>query len=470
MEPAASPWLAFGRALRSARRAAGLTQAQLGARVGYHHSLISKLESGLREPGPQLVRRLDDELAAHGALLRHLDEHVPGLQVASPAALGLAVLSLPPGVEAATPLLDLAPFWPAALPSGGVACPLHPGTPGPRHDRGDMAHHCPVPAASEAMQSIADLRRSATDLPAQLDPRSVHALAGLLASLAVASTADPDVQLVTSTERVLKLVVRWARATGDAEDRDALLRLAAGYAQLAGRLRMQRGQRAVAMSWLTHAMAWAEAADDVPARASLLTDVCTLVRLDDDVPSAIGYARALAAVDPRRPWIATLGHTYSARGYAWAGDLTQCRHHVLAARRTLGRLDDRDLLEAPWLAGDHGVVRIESAIGGALRDLAVATGDATLARPAAHATRRSLALLPARMRPTRLLLTVRLADIHACLGDADAAVATMEPVLDELATARRWTIDREVAGLRRRLVRWRRVPAVRHLDQRLAAR
>jgi transcriptional regulator with XRE-family HTH domain len=448
--------------LRSARRAAGLTQAQLGARVGYHHSLISKLESGLREPGPLLVRRIDEELDTRGALLRHLEDHPAPVSLGAPSTLGLAMLSLPPGQESTGPLVDLAPFWPATLPSSGVSCPLHP--------RGDSSDVCPVPPASEAMQGIADLRRSTTGLPSRVDPRSVHALAGLLAGLAVASTADPDVQLVTVVERVVRLVVRWARATASREDRDALLRLAAGYGQLAGRLRMQRGQRVVAMSWLTYAMSWAEMADDVPSRASLLTDVCTLVRLDDDLPSAIGYARALGAVDPRRPWVMTLAHTYEARAHAWSGDLPQCRHHVLAARRTLARLDERDLVEAPWLGGDHGVVRVESAVGGALRDLAVATGDATLARPAAHATRRSLALLPARMRPTRLLLGVRLADIHACLGDLDGALATATPLLDELSQARRWTIDHEVAGLRRRLARWRRVPAVRSLDERLAAR
>lgn len=459
-----NPWLTFGRRLRAARRSAGLTQAQLGARVGYHHSLISKVESGLREPGPGLVHRLDEQLATGGALARHLADHTePRLAVAAPSAIGLSLMTFPPTSDASgAAAIDLAPFWPSTLPAVGVSCPLHPPT--------SLGEVCAVPPASDAMQSLAELRRSPSGLPTHADPSWVHALAGLLAALAQASTTGTSPQLVGTTEQVLRLVARWANAAYRSADREALLRLAAGYAQLAGRLRMQRGQRVVAMSWLTHAMSWAEAADDVAARASIITDVCTLVRLDDDTPSAIAYARALGAVDPRRPWVMTLAHAYEARGHAWAGDLAQCRHHVIAARRTLGRLDERDLLEAPWLAGDFGVVRIESAVGGALRDLAVTTGEPNLTRPAAHATRRALGLLPARMRPTMLLLSVRLADIHAVAGDLDAALTTVQPLLRELAGVRRWTVDHEVDGLRRRLARWPDAPAVREVDEQLAAR
>ncbi|MEU3955584.1 helix-turn-helix transcriptional regulator, partial [Streptomyces achromogenes] len=61
-------WAEFGRRLRAWRRRAGLTQSQLGLRVGYHHSLISRLEAGLREPPAGLVGRLDSVLGAGGEL------------------------------------------------------------------------------------------------------------------------------------------------------------------------------------------------------------------------------------------------------------------------------------------------------------------------------------------------------------------------------------------------------------------
>ncbi|NEB08404.1 helix-turn-helix transcriptional regulator, partial [Streptomyces coelicoflavus] len=71
---AGAPWAEFGRRLRSLRRAAGLTQLQLGLRVGYHHSAVSKLEAGLREPPVGLVRRLDAVLETDGELAAILAE------------------------------------------------------------------------------------------------------------------------------------------------------------------------------------------------------------------------------------------------------------------------------------------------------------------------------------------------------------------------------------------------------------
>ncbi|CAM5471231.1 hypothetical protein STENM36S_08460 [Streptomyces tendae] len=48
----------------------------------------------------------------------------------------------------------------------------------------------------------------------------------------------------------------------------------------------------------------------------------------------------------------------------------------------------QDRLEAPWMAGAEGAMRVDSAIGGALRDLAVATGDRAAARRAVDANAR----------------------------------------------------------------------------------
>ncbi|MDV9198139.1 helix-turn-helix domain-containing protein, partial [Streptomyces sp. Wh19] len=65
----AEAWRAFGTRLRQWRRRAGLTQAQVGARVGYDHTAISKLEHGTRRTPLPLARRLDELMTAGGALL-----------------------------------------------------------------------------------------------------------------------------------------------------------------------------------------------------------------------------------------------------------------------------------------------------------------------------------------------------------------------------------------------------------------
>ena len=78
-ETAEPGWAEFGRQLRCHRRRAGLTQVQLGRRVGYHHTFISRLEGGLREPPFGLVCRLDVVLETGGRLAAALaaPRHVP---------------------------------------------------------------------------------------------------------------------------------------------------------------------------------------------------------------------------------------------------------------------------------------------------------------------------------------------------------------------------------------------------------
>jgi transcriptional regulator with XRE-family HTH domain len=437
----------FGQRLRTWRRRAGLTQAQLGQRVGYHHTLISKLESGLREPPPPLVRRLDDLLGAAGELAE--------ISTSPATATGRASLADPslfstiPGRVGADPhpLPDLR-TWPARLPDRGLACPLH-----------DTAE-CDVPPPEVAFRGLLRLQDGT---PSGDDPDVVHGIAGMLACYTETAVQDLSTAVLGPVEQALRLVVRWARQLNAAGATPrSQLRLAANYAQLAGRLRMHRGQNSIGMAWFGHGLRWAQVSGDVTAHATLLTDLCTLARLDGDPHTALGYAQALDTVDRRRGWIVTLAHLYQARGYASIGDVTESERHIVAARRQMSRLDDRDLLEAPWLSGDAAQVRVESAVGGALRDLAGLRRDKVVARRGVYATRRSLACLPSRMHPTYLLLTLRLADSHACAGEPDAAVATARPVLKAALTARRATIRHELHGLRDRLARyWGDAPEVR---------
>ncbi|MFC4149431.1 helix-turn-helix domain-containing protein [Micromonospora mangrovi] len=447
------PWGEFGRELRVWRRRAGLTQAQLGLRIGYHHSVISKLEGGLREPPMGLPARLDVLLGSDGALTALAEPgdrrrprsgpSDPTLFPVLPAVEGTDALA-PPGL----------PVWPRLLPYGGFTCPLHDDT------------QCPVPGPQEVLPLLARLDAGGVAaLPDRPVPDLVHGLTALLPGYTSVAIEQVSTAVVASIERILHLLVRWAEVV-DAAGRSPLapLRLAAQYAQLAARLRMQRGQRAVGMAWVTHGLRWAGAGADAVARATLLSDFCTLTRLDRDAASSLAYARALGAVDRERGWMTTLSHLYQARAYGLAGAVGECRRQVLLARRRLDRLDTRDAAEAPWLLGDAGVVRAESSIGGALRDLAASTGDRAVARRAVHATGRALAHLPARMRPTYLLLTVRLADAHACAGEPDAAVAVATPVAEEALRTGRATIVHELHGLRARLRQgWDDLPEVREL-------
>ncbi|MFJ4330476.1 helix-turn-helix domain-containing protein [Streptomyces sp. NPDC088935] len=459
-----APWAEFGRQLRSLRRAAGLTQLQLGLRVGYHHSAVSKLEAGLREPPVGLVRRLDavletgGELAALAAAPREVPRR-PGRFPADPALFAPL-----PGADA--PAGQGAPdarMWPARLPAEGLACPLH-GTAGCAvPDPGEL----PVLLGGPGPAGGAAPAWGADDGPAVAETELLHGLTAVLACLI--REAFRHEGRVTAVEGLLRALARWA---GEVNSAGRLpygqLRLGAQYAQVAGRLRMERGQIGVAMAWFGHGLRWADAVRDASARATLLSDMCTLVRLDGDPSLMLGYAQGIGAVDARRRWMATLSDLYQARGHALAGDTAACRHHITLARRGFARLGAQDHLEAPWMAGPEGAMRVDSAIGGALRDLAVATGDRAAARRAVDATARSRAQVPPQMRSARLLLTLRLADSWACAGDPGAAVALASEALPEAVRSRESMVTAELRGLHSRLTgQWADLPEVRAYRERL---
>ncbi|GII84370.1 transcriptional regulator [Sphaerisporangium siamense] len=439
------PWAEFGAQMRRWRGSAGFTQAQVGARVGYDHSAISRLESGAREPSDRLARRLDEVLGAGGALLAAY--RAVAAEQGRHDGAGRAD-PLPGGAPG--PLVPDGLVLPSLLPSYGIACPLHPEA------------RCEVPPLAE------------TPRPGALDGRApgadtVHLLCALLAACWSAGDERPLPGTAAAVERALHLIVGWAgEATGPA--RRALVRLAGAYALLAGELRASRGQNGMAMAWLHKCLYWAGMSDDPAVHVAALCDMATIARLEHDAPSAITYAGAMREAYPGRRWAAVMADLCEARGHALIGDVRACRRRVDGARDRLHGVGERDLAEAPWLAEASGQVYVESAAAGALRDLAAMTADRSLARLAIDAAGRSLACLAPGRRAARVLFTLRLADGHACAGDLDAAVAIAEPLLAELPTLHTPLIGQELYGLRSRLMaRWGNRPGMRDFTAHLGA-
>jgi transcriptional regulator with XRE-family HTH domain len=67
------PQAIWGRELRHYRLAAGLTQAQLAARINFSESLISGTENGNIPASPEFAKACDEALQTDGALARLLD-------------------------------------------------------------------------------------------------------------------------------------------------------------------------------------------------------------------------------------------------------------------------------------------------------------------------------------------------------------------------------------------------------------
>ncbi|GAA0250413.1 helix-turn-helix transcriptional regulator [Saccharothrix mutabilis subsp. mutabilis] len=440
----------FGATLRRRRKLAGLSQKDLAARLGYHHSVISRWESGHRRPDLDLVRRVDAVLAAGGELVEALahtadpDTHAADLVGIGPHAPLPGGLAVSGDRQAAWVPIG----WPARLPHFGMSCPLH------------GADGCHIPSSEDAAVLY---EAFVADPGAHTDEDTVHVLTARLAVYTRITEEHGEVGVDTAVEHVLHLIAS-ALTSHPGPNRRALLHLAATHAAFAGQLRTLRGRHGAAMALYGKGLHWAMLCGDIGLRAALMCDMSTLARLEHDATSAVTYAEALPAIAPDRTWTRALSHLYTARAHAISGDALSTTRDAAAARHHLDRLTEDDGHEASWLAGVHGHVLVESGLAAAFRDIAAATADHRLAHAATTATEHCLAHVPAQLRPATVLLTLRLADCYACAGQPEAATAIASPVLGE-ARAMPWaTVAHELRGLRTRLAaRWPNLPPVREM-------
>ncbi|MFF2900739.1 helix-turn-helix domain-containing protein [Streptomyces sp. NPDC057966] len=465
----AEAWRVFGTRLRQWRRRAGLTQAQVGARVGYDHTAISKLEHGTRRTPPPLARRLDELMAAGGALLAACEAaEAEGAGRAGEDGVGTLPAPVParqgplPGEPAGGTLLAMLPpdtVLPSRLPSYGLMCPVH-GRDG-----------CTVPVLADVIalhSAFCSLGPADASHPA-LDIDTVHALTALLA---VCLRADEERAWPGATavvERTLHAMLRWMALPAAPHQRQ-LAPLAAEYAQSAGCLRLLWGRNATAMAWLDRSLVWAQLAGHVGTEVAALSDMSTLARLEGDGPSALAYGGAIRQAAAGRYWAGAMSDLYLARGHAVRGDARQTLAHIDRAWSQLDRVGEQDETEAPWLSVASVRLRVESGAAGALRDLAAATGDRRLALRAVGAARSALGLLPPGMHSARMLFQVRMADAHACAQDPQAAIAIAGPVLDTTEVTASTLLGQELRGLHTRLAaRHDNRPETDDFTRRLAA-
>lgn len=422
----------FGARLRYWRELAGLTQTQLGGRLGYHHTYISKLESGDRRPPADLPGRADELLGAGGDLATFARPRAEGMWPLT-GDRGSIVDPLP-GRGFAAEHADALQHWSARFPVYGIVCPLH--------SRGCTASAADIPIA-ELLGPRPSAKAGAT---------MVHGFAALLAGYSQLNLERATTGITVPVERCVHAIAR-AMDSASKPVAVALSSLAAHFADLAGWLRVESGQNGLGMAWFQRGLDWARASGNVPAQCGLYARMSGVARLEGDGQTAITYGEAVWATDPRRRWAALYGQLHAARGHALLGDGREFERAVRDVLTLAEGLGERDQVEAPWLCGGEGQTFVSSFFAGGLRDLAKRNGEVRPAARAAEFARHSLATLPRQMYPSRVLLTLRLADSHACAGELDAAVATARPVVAEAQRVRMALIGRELAGLRARLAR-----------------
>lgn len=403
----------FGERLRHWRERAGVSQAELGAELGYHHSLISRIESGDRWPPPGLADRCDTVLRTGG---------------------------------------DLARLWPLVEDERRANC-AH------RRRAGNGAAGVP-PAPAAAMY----------DLIPDLPPGRTHAqVAGALHTHYLAYERVMEDVGVSVVGPVIEGHVRRMLGWVDGADRNGaavLLPVAARYGCLAGWAGFERGDYGRATAWLDGALGWAQAGGDLAYAGFLHTRIGVVALAQGDPGRSLARGRAALTTGGGRPWVAAFAAIVQARGYGMLGDQDACERQLELAEEQAARSDPAD---APWwLLPPEGNLMLAGTQAACYRDLAVRKGRAELAEQAVAYAQRALDHAPAGKLPYRMLNYVRLADAYTCAGQLEIAVAAVEPVFTVPTSLWYAPVRGELRALWRRLAhRWPDRPEVHRFAERL---
>ncbi|MGW8696929.1 helix-turn-helix domain-containing protein [Streptomyces eurythermus] len=419
-------WQDFGRELRRRRIAAGLSLQQLGQRVHYSKSQLSKVERGLKRPTAELARLCDSALGAGGELTRLVA--APRPQPPSPNS----------GNDDEVWLMQLRKDG-----SGSFQ----------RLRRRDLI------AAGAA--SVLTLQ---TSVPQSALPRlegteavvdASRLLFGQLRRLGQAAGAAHVLPpLIAQTHSLEQLAV----ASGP-RGREELLVLASRYAEYAGWMAQESGDEAAALWWTDRAVQLASAGADkaLAVYAQVRRSLISLYR--GNVTESMELAAyALESEAPAR--VRGLAAQHLAQGRAVNGDHTGCMRGLDRARELLAQaaMDPTQ----PVLGASNLPDVVSMFTGWCLYDLgrprqAAAILDQETARIPEHALR------------TRTRYGVRRALAHAAAGDLDQACHITAELLPTSRLISSATVQADIRRLCRMLSRHSRNAAVRELLPELTA-
>ncbi|MFE9609433.1 helix-turn-helix domain-containing protein [Streptomyces sp. NPDC006012] len=422
-------WHDFGPELRRRRMAARLSLQQLGQRVHYSKSQLSKVERGIKRPTPELARLCDTELRAGGALAR--------LVVLQHARTPLPA----PGNDDEVWLMQLrkdgsSSFQPVTrrdLIAAGAASVLALRAGGPHEV-------FPTQRPADTADTLVD-----TSLTVFKQLRRLGQVSGPASVLPT---------LISQTHTVEQLA-----AHSGPRSRRTLLVLASRYAEYAGWMAQESGDDEAAVWWTDRAVQLAAAGADakLAVYAQVRRSLISLYR--GDVGEAVRLAaHALESDAPAR--VRGLAAQHLAQGNAVAGDYDACMRSLDRARDLL-ELSAEDPAQ-PVLGASHVPDVVSMFTGWCLHDLgrpqrAAALLDKETARIPEHAFR------------TRARYGVRRALAHAAAGDIDHACGITTDVLPCVPLVGSATIAADLRRLRHTLGRHARNNSVRKVMPDLSA-
>jgi hypothetical protein len=272
--------LRFGPELRRLRHEAGLSLTEFSAALSYDKGHLSKVERGERAASPDLARRCDAFLGAHGELQR---------------------LAVRPGTEA---------------------------DPADTADTADVANPRPLRRGPVGAAGTAGTSALLPALRAQFD--HVRALG---------QTTAPKVLLPLLAAQT-RTVAELAAGTPSATRFPALV-LASRFAEFTGWMAQEAGDGAAALAWTGEAAELARAGGDPHLGSYALVRRALVTLYAGDAVSTVELARQ-AQSDELPPRIRGLAAQREAQGHALIGDERACLRSLDRARELLGDDDARE--------------------------------------------------------------------------------------------------------------------------------
>ncbi|PSK66210.1 hypothetical protein B0E53_01816 [Micromonospora sp. MH33] len=446
---AGEAWRALGQQLAALRKAAGHTQHSLAPRVLSGRSTIANTEIGRQRPGRTFWERCDVVLCANGALVAAYERTVAMQQryqrERSSAAFAASVLA-----EVSTATVS----GTQANPDGETV--MVTAVVGRRDVQIPVSRRALLQAASSGLVSSLT-SESATARAKNVDPALVDHFTALRSVLVESDNRIGAAAILPTARQQLGHIADYRRAArGDL--RNALLCTEARWAEFAGWLSDDLGDRDRGDWWLAQALVMAQEAGDAEFTAYVFARMAQRAVDAADQDRVLGLAHAAERASSIRSQVRAFAAVQRAHGHAVDGDSAAFQAAIEDAQRLANSADAGNgglgsFCTSPYVSAQEG------------------DGWLRLGRPqaAARCFDQALTEWPESYRRERGRYLARAAAAHIATGEpqqaALAALAALE--LARLTSSAR--IQREVIAVDRQLAKFPTEPGAKQLHDALTA-
>lgn len=480
-------WRALGRQLADFRKAAGYTQHSLAPRTCSGRSTIANTEVGRQHPDRTFWERCDEALSTGGVLAAGYDRVVALQQqyrrtrstAAFTASIASADAAIAPrshdGLAATDGIASTRSLCSANCCAGHVdgkaALALLGGCTDSADDTAivtvviegrtrqvQVSRRALLQAVPDSLMAALPGRNPASAAPpVRVDPAIVEHFA-VLRSVLVESDNRVGAEAILPTARQQLGHIGGFRRAARGDLRDALLGTEARWAEFAGWLSDDLGDRAAGEWWLAQALTLAQEAGDAEFTAYVFARMAQRAADAVDRDRVLGLARAAGRSGGHGAQVRAFAAVQRAHGHAIAGDTCAFQAAVDHAQQLVAGIDgDGNYLGSfcttPYVRAQEG------------------DGWLRLGRPrtAVQCFDRALDAWPESYRRERGLYLARTAAAYAADGEPQQAAGTALAALELARITRSARVQREVTSVDNQLAAFPNEPGVAELHATLAS-